>query len=327
MKSNLFLAANRIKRMKCFFVLTVSLIVCVAISGCTVNRVSALTREQTGTPVKASEVRFFPTFKDISAPWMIEGMISAYTMPIMSNSAEKREALIRNTVADMGVNTVVGLQSLTGVGTSNGILANVGTNSQKNAQPMPKFIVFLPAVNFMIEKDASMSNLDDELRERIQYLMSYTKGYYVYRYDVPGVSNASVLQSGIDPAALVEPLGIMPDFALLCDVVGYDESGNIMTSSAKTLKINMTLFDLKEKKVFWTSTGSGMSTQSFLMGSIPLGPLFSMSQLLTNSEERSLIVRKAISDAIDSLPKVHGFQGGSTAHGFRGDSIAPVDRK
>ena len=99
-------------------------------------------------------------------------MISAYTLPIISNSAEKREMLVRNTIAGLGINAVVGLQSNIGedvgpTGHSNGILANIGTVQQKDAQRMPKFIVCLPPVNFKTEKDASMNKLDDYLREQI----------------------------------------------------------------------------------------------------------------------------------------------------------------
>jgi hypothetical protein len=304
-----------------FYILAGSLLLITVLSGCTVNRVSMLTRQPTGNPVAASEVQLYSTFKDISEPWELEGMISVYTLPIMNNDAEKREALIKNTVAVAGINAVVGLQSLTGdghVGLSNGILAKQGSARQKDAQVIPKFIVFLPSVNFKIEKEASMNKLDDYLREHIQYFLSYTKGYYVHRYDHPGISNAGVLQGNIDPAALVVPLGVAPDFVLLCDVDGYDESGNIVTHSAKTLKITLTLFDLKQKRVFWTSAGSGKTTQSLLRGAIMFGPLFCRANLLTESEERSFIVRRAIMDAMDSLPIVDGFRGGT---------ISPVDRK
>lgn len=304
---------NLNKKMECFFILAVSFIICVVVSGCTVNRVSILTREPTGTSVNASEVKFYPSFNDMRDPWQLEGMISAYTLPIMSNSADKREALIKNTIADLGINAVVGLQSLTGaghVGLSNGILAKMGIARQKDAKTMPKFIVFLPAVNLKIEKEASMPNLDDYLREHIQYFLSYTKGYYVYRYDPPGISNADVLQGSIDPAALVEQLGIATDYALLCDVVGYDETGNIVVYRARTLKITMTLFDLKEKRVAWSATTSGESKQSFLLLGLP--------GLLTQKEEEILLIRNAIMNAMDSLPMVHGFRGGT---------ISPVDRK
>jgi len=44
---------------------SICLIVCTSISGYTGNRVSLLTRQPTGAPIKASEVKLFPRFNDI----------------------------------------------------------------------------------------------------------------------------------------------------------------------------------------------------------------------------------------------------------------------
>lgn len=87
-----------------FFLLTITLILFTLISGCTVNRISLLTSEQTNTPIQPSYVKIYPTFKEISTPCQLEGMISAYTLPIAANSSEKRETLIKNTAAELGVN-------------------------------------------------------------------------------------------------------------------------------------------------------------------------------------------------------------------------------
>lgn len=302
----------------CVLNLIIGLIICTALSGCTVNRVSILPPQQSGTQVNASDVKFLSTFREIKEPWTIEGMISAYTLPIASNSAEKREVLIKKEAAEQGISTVVGLQSLTGKGhtdLSNGIL--VGARRKENVD-RPKFIAFLPPVNFKIESAPSMNKLDDYLREHIQFFLSYTKGYYVHRWNSPDIGSVRTMQGNIDPDVLLKPLGMIPDFILLCDVDGYDEKGSIVINEAKTLKITLTLIDLKEKRVFWTSAGSGQVSQSLLIGAIMFTPLFSWANLLTESEERSFMVRKAILETIDTLPTIPGFKPGT---------ISPVNRQ
>jgi hypothetical protein len=293
-----------------------------ALSGCTVNRVSLLTRQPTGSPVKESSVKFFPNFKEMNEPWRLEGMISAYTLPIVNNTQKKREALIKETVAGMGINAVVGLLPDVGsgvkrTGRTTGLLANVETKLRDNEEAMPKFIVCLPPVNFKIERNPSMAKLDDYLREYIQFFFSYMKGYYVYKYDAPDLNNDNILQGSIDSAILNEPLGITPDFALLCDVDGYDEKGNIALQRSYTLKLKMTLFDLKEKKPGWTSRTEGISTKSllgaFVMGGLVAGPLGSTLFVAGEvaSDDDLHTARFALMNAMDSLPAVKGFRGGA----------------
>ncbi|HMK59928.1 MAG TPA: hypothetical protein VK452_02140 [Dissulfurispiraceae bacterium] len=230
------------------FNLIISLIICTALSGCTVNRVSILPPQHSAAQVKPSDVRFLSTLRESKEPSAAEGMISAYTLPIASNSAEKREALIREVAAEQGISTVVGLQSLTGEGhtsLSNGILVSAVRTENSTS---PKFIAFLPPVNFRIRSAPSLNKLDDNLREHIQFFLSYTKGYYVHRWDAPDVGGLRARQGDIDPEVLLKPFGVIPDFIMLCDVDGYDEKGNIVINEAKTLKITLTLVDLKEKK-------------------------------------------------------------------------------
>lgn len=310
------------------YVFAVSLLVCTMASGCTINRVSILTSPKTRTPIQASQVKCFPSFKDIDGPWQLEGMISAYTLPIMSNTREKREALIKQTAADLGINAVIGLEPNIGPAVqrtdrSIGILANTGTAQQQTIEAIPKFIICLPPINFRIEKDPSLSKLDDYLREYVQYFFSYMKGYYVYRCNTPAVNKASVLEGNTDPAILAEPLGIVPDYVLLCDVDGYDQHGNIVVSRSRTLKITMTLFDLREKKVVWTTSTIGISVKSmtgaFLKWGLVHGPVVGLAGAAIESAESDdlKIVREAIMKAIDSVPVVTGFQGGT---------ISPIDR-
>jgi len=303
-------ATKSIAVRNCLFTLFTSLILCASFTGCTVNRVSMLPPKQSGTQVQAGDVKFLPNFHEINAPWKIEGMISAYTLPIGANSAEKRKSLIRKEAADLGINTVVGLQSLTGAGhtgLSNGIL--VGAERKENSG-RPKFIAFLPPVNFKMTEAPSLEKLDDALREYIQFFLSYTKGYYVHRWETSGISSDRVLQGNIDSETLSQPLGVTPDFIILCDVDGYDEKGNIVIMKAQTLKISLTLLDLREKKVLWTSAGAGHATQSLLIGAIMFTPMFSWANLLTESEERTSMVRQALLETIDTLPVVPGFKPG-----------------
>lgn len=294
---------NQSQRVRCCFIFAVALMVCVAISGCTINRVSILALESSAKPVKPSEVKFYPSLKDVSEHWKLEGMISANLVPIMRNSSQNREELIRNTIAGLGINTVVGVQSLDGnglFGLSNAILANIGTAGNENIQTTPKFIAFLPAINYKIEKDPSMPKLDDYLLEHIQHFFSYSKGYYVYYNASSGITNADILKGNIDSDVLAEPLGIAPHYALLCDVDAHKEFGTAWVYRTRTLMITLTLYDLKEKKVVWTSTTSGNAKQGYL----------GFAGLLTKKEETCLIIRKALTEAMDSLPKVTGFRMG-----------------
>ena len=303
-------------------------LVCIALSGCTVNRVSLLTRPSAETAVQESAVKFYPTFKEINEPWRIEGMISAYTLPIAGNSPEKRKTLIREISADKGINAVIGLMPDIGsgvqrTGRSVALLANVGNNPRKNSDAMPKFIVGLPPVNFKIEQSASMTRLDDYLREYVQFLFSYMKGYYIYKQDLPGVNSATILQTGINSAILKEPLGITPDYVLFCDVEGYDEQGHVAISRSYTLKIKLTLFDVQENKPVWTNKTEGISTKSILgaviMG-LPAGVIgvsLSVAGEASKPDNDLHPARLAIMKALDSLPAVKGFQAGA---------ISPIDR-
>jgi hypothetical protein len=305
---------NQAKKRNYFCMLATSLLVCTLISGCTVNKVSLLTRQPTGASIKASEVKLFPRFNDIKEPCRIEGMISAYTLPIVSNTVEKRVALIKETAADLGINAIIGLQDdikfrttwneRSGPGRSNALLATTGSARQQNAEALPKFIVCLPALNFKIEKIQDLGLLDEFLREHILYTLGYQKGYYVYKCDAPGVDNAGILNGSASIEALAEPISIPPDFALLCDVEGYDERGNIVISRSKTLRLAMTLYDLKEKKAVWTSTTEGISTKS-IIGSLFVGGL---PALLEPDEFKAAIA--ALTKTIDNMPSVKGFRRG-----------------
>jgi hypothetical protein len=310
-------AIKQSKTVNGFYVLLLIPLLCAAISGCTVNRVSLLTRESAGKQIKASEVKVYPSFRELRAPWRLEGMISAYTMPVMSNTPEKREALIKDTVAGLGINAVVGLQPRVGenlkrVGRSIGILANTGTGAQAKTEVAPKFIICLPPVNFKIDKTPEASELDQYLLEYVQFSFSYMKGYYVYRCDMQGANNSSILQGSVDPQALSEPIGIAPDYALLSDVEGYDEQGNIAVHRSFTLKLALTLYDLREKKPVWSKTSVGISNRSVLFHILTFGGTASE----TSDEVQT--VRSVLNQALETLPEVKG---------FRPDSSIPTNKK
>lgn len=305
MRTIAFKMAALAKESRRIFPLAFLLMIVTVLSGCTINRVSILAPAPSAHPVKPGDVRLYSSFKDMAQPWKIEGMISAKLLPIMRNSPDNREELIRNTVAARGINAVVGVQAtLNGnmlLGISNAILANTGVSNEERVNNLPKFIVVLPAINYRIEKDPSMDKFDEILREHLQHFMGYSKGYYVYHHPI-GPCNSEILQDRISPETLGEPLGIVPHYALLCDIDGYDESGNVIFYRARSIKITLTLFDLKEKKIAWTSNVSGNSKQSILLQGLAF--------IKTRNEETCVMIRRALTDAMDSLPKVAGFQMG-----------------
>ncbi|MEJ2407177.1 MAG: hypothetical protein P8171_23415 [Candidatus Thiodiazotropha sp.] len=119
-------------------------------SGCTLNRVSILSQDISNEHVGSSDIKLYPSFNDITEPWQLVGMISAYTLPLTSNTAENRLALVRDQAATLGANAIVGLRQNVGKSIakpehSNGLLVKVG----ESLTPKPnlaKFIVCMPPV-------------------------------------------------------------------------------------------------------------------------------------------------------------------------------------
>jgi hypothetical protein len=300
-----------------FSVLSVALLVCMVVSGCTVNRVKILSCQSTEAPIKASDVKLFSSFKEVSEPWRLEGMINAYTMPIMRNTEENRIALIKEEAAGRGINAVIGLQHPTGtavrrVGRSVGLLAKVGGASKKTADAMPKFIVCFPPVHYL-EEDLSKSDLDDYLLEFMQFYLGYYKGYYVYRCNAPGISKNSILQNGVSPQALSEPIGIAPDYALLCDV-GWEEVGFQFVgtktgqsySALYSLTITMTLIDLNERKPI-SLISVGIPNDWLRIKTLPVIRDFTSEDKARDA--LGLETNSRLVPAIKSVPVVKGFDG------------------
>lgn len=310
-------------RLSC--VLPAALLVCVVLSGCAVNRVRILSHEPTATPIKTNDVKFFSSFKDIDGPWQLEGMISAYTLPIMSNTVEKRVALIRDEAAGLGIDSVIGLQhpaslAVRRVGRSVGLLARAGTAGQRNANAMPKFIVCLPPMSYLEEELPNVrppaGDLDDFLLELTQFYLSYYKGYYVYRCNAPGVSKDSILHGNVSPRALSEPIGVAPDFALTCSV-GSREAGFLYIGSkdsqallgVRQVVIRMALIDLSERRIVWEDV-AGIPAGWLSLRAPPVIRDFTSDDKI--KDELGLATNSSLGSSIITVPAVKGFVGADT---------------
>jgi hypothetical protein len=311
MSQNICLRMEKSKIWQNIIALSVSLLICALLSGCTHIRASTVSRQPTGTPIKASDVKFVSSFKEINEPWRLEGMFSGYLMPGFKDNLDNRVTYIKQKVADLGINTVVGLQPRVGEGVcvwnvTNGIMANVGSAQQQNTDPLPKFIVCLPPVNFKIENTPALGNLDGYLRGYIQFLLGYGRGYYAYHSNATGMDNNTILQGSASLGALSEPIGIEPDYAMLCDVDGYDVEGNIVISRTHTLKLTITLYDLKDKKPVWTRSTEGISSKSLLVTFLT-GGLAAGAADLSQPDDLTAVAR-ALEKAMKDLPAVKGFK-------------------
>jgi hypothetical protein len=274
------------------------------------------TRGPTGNPIKTEDVKVVSTFNDIGPSYRVEGLLSAMVLPLMKNNVENRKVLIKQLAAQNGINAVVGLQPNVGdvfykVGIAVGILAQTGTSVPDGAVFPAKFIVCLPPINFKIDKDPSMANIDSYLRDSIQFHFSSMKGYYVYRSDLPITDLSNMHPS-------VHSLGIPADYVLQCNVEGYDETGNITVKRVKTLKIIMSLFDIKDRKIVWTQATEGVSGKSILLsvlkgvvfGGVVGAPLMVMADSDLTLSDDFKTVDDAMSKIIDTVPPaIPGFKG------------------
>jgi hypothetical protein len=298
--------------------LVIVLLVCMAASGCTINRVKILSYQPDGTRVRAEDVRLFSNAQEIRGPWRLEGVIAVYTMPIMSNTVEKRVALIKEVAAGRGIDAVIDLQHPSGsavmhIGRSVGVLAKTGEALHKNGDQLPKFIVCFPPFSGSASKDFSTNGLDDYLLEFARFYLGYYKGYYVYRCNTPGISKASILQNGVTPGALIGPIGMAPDFILIADVI-WDETGFIFMGGKDqssltpnlTPKITMTLIDLKEREVVWESYASIPGDWLRAKG-MPVIHDFSSDDYFR--DELARMTNRTLWPAMNTVPVVSGFEG------------------
>ena len=321
MKQNIVMTINQWKKLNYFLTLVLSFMIGSVVSGCSVNRISLMSSSPTGSSIQENEVKIYASFKDIEEPWKLEGMICNWHAPLMHNTPKNREEDLRNAAAKLGANAVIGLNSNVGKALAEAlggdsyaairtlaILAKTGS-TQENNQTLPKFIVCLPPVNFNIEKTSGTSNLNDLLLDYIQLLLGYGKGYYAYRSNAKDINSMSILNGTVDATTLHEPLGIAPHYALLCDVNGYDQKGNIVTGQWQSLEIALTLYDLEERKAIWTCSTEGESFHKSILfnGLIVLWVDFVRKDLDA--------VLDTVDKATETLPVVKGFQkGGGYLH-------------
>jgi len=207
MKQTIVMKLKQSEKVKYIFALATRLLICAVVSGCASNRVSMVTGQTARTPVKASKVKVFSNFKEIGSPWRIEGMFSNWAAPVANNTPQQREALIKETVAELGINAVVGLLPNVGDGVrhlshTHGIMVTLGSTRQQDRESLPKFFVYLPPVNFKIERTPATGRLNDQLLEYVQHLLGYGKGYYAYYGNATGVDNISILQGKRQPCSL-----------------------------------------------------------------------------------------------------------------------------
>ncbi|MEJ2407176.1 MAG: hypothetical protein P8171_23410 [Candidatus Thiodiazotropha sp.] len=109
-----------------------------------------------------------------------------------------------------------------------------------------------------------MNNLDEYIRENIEYFFDYEKGYFIYRCDTPAVSFDSIRNGSVQASELGKTLGITPDFALLCEVDDYHVDEGSFGGYTQNLRFSMNLFDLEERKVIWSATATGEASRNFL---------------------------------------------------------------
>jgi hypothetical protein len=199
------------------------------------------------------------------------------------------------------------------IGRSVGVLAKTGAAHQQNADPLPKFIVCFPPFSSSAGTAFSTNGLDDYLLESAQFYLGYYKGYYVYRCNTPGMSKAGILQNGVNPDALVGPIGIAPDFILMADVTWEDSGfgytgGKDHFSLTRILspKITMALIDLKEGKAVWEDDawipGDWLEAKA-----LPVVRNFASDDYLRDALART--TNRTLWPAMNTLPVVSGFEG------------------
>lgn len=293
----------------------------VTLYGCASNQVSYVTRPNTMAPIAASEVKSFPDFHAIGEPWQLEGMISV-SRPQMINTPESRQETVREVAASLGGNGIVGL--LPGVGRkvsridcSTALLVAFGGHQQKDTSPLPKFVVCMPSASFKVATVNPLMELQEYLLARAQDLLGFQKGYYVFRCSGLRVDGPSISQGNVTANALSEPLGIAPEYALLIDVEGVNDRGDIVPDHPRTFKITLKLFDLQEMKIVAESTASGVPHEAplapMLAGAgfgpgIVAGRAAAETQVAAGPPDEYLALYTGLTQAIKSLPSPSGFR-------------------
>lgn len=287
-----------------------------ALSGCAIHRVSVLGAEDPRTALKPEEVKLYGTFREVAAPWRLRGMVSAHLLPLMSNTVEARELLVREAAARLGAQAVVGLQDHVGEfgwfkGRSVAILASVGGAPSDDAgRESPRFIACLPPTELLADVPRE---LDDRIRDQLQYFLSYTHGYYTYPCGGPEAGTEAILQGKVSPAALGQPLGMEPHYALRFTIERYElvtkRKLHIMLPSwvsvgsnytEREIRLRVSLFDLAERRDAWSASAIGTTT-----GPVP-GEALGGGR--TESEAGYYLARDALRKLLEAVPVVPGFK-------------------
>lgn len=293
----------------------------ISLCGCAPSRVSCVTRPNTMPPIAADEVEAFPDFRAIGEPWQLEGMISV-AQAHSRITPESRQEAVGKVAASMGVNGIVGLLPDVGrivrrTDCPTALLVAFGGRRQTVANPLPKFVTCMPPATFKVATVNPQVELQEYLLARAQDLLGFQKGYYVFRCGGPGADGPSIFLGKVTANALSEPLGIAPEYALLIDVEGVNDSGAIVLEYPRTFKLTVKLFDLKEMKVVAESSASGIPHEAplapMLAGAgfgpgIVAGQAAAETQTAAGPPNEYLALGTGLARAIQSLPSPSGFR-------------------
>jgi len=264
------------------------------------------TGASSGASLGSGNVRSYATFTDIKEGYRIRGMISTMVGPLTKNTPQAREVLAREAAAGLGADSLVGLTSIpepyfnySKYARSCAILVNTGVEPSENQPARPRFIVCILPVRVKTDKTKPASRLEPYIFPELQFHLAQ-KGYYTYRCnstleDVTGLAADKEI-----PAELREPLGVVPDFVLTCEIEeGRDTVG---LSMFKTLRMRVALYDLQQKRTLWEDAQSmaGWGLLDKLADPNGGGWIFSKGRLRDG-------VHNAVDAAAEELSPVSGF--------------------
>ncbi len=233
-------------------IITLDLAIALLLAGCTVNKVAVVDRGVAGMPSRQSgTIRTYARFSDIGQDYRIQGTIRTGILPLARNKEQAREALLQEAAAGLGVDSLVGLTSLEeGWGTyaeSCAILVNTRAEPSQYQPTRPKCVVCMLPARVKTDKTKLASKLEPYLTSELRFHLA-EKGYYAYR-----CSSASADWTGLPVnketlSAFQEPLGVVPDFVLTCEV---SESSDLARAAVKALLLHVVLYDLQQGATVW----------------------------------------------------------------------------
>lgn len=260
-------------------------------TGCTINRVGCVTSE-TRTTIPVSGVRIAPKLADGKRP---AGMVSLKIMPILRSNPESRAALGKESAAQLGYDTVSGLECAEDVFARWPLgIALLSDTAQPAGTNRAKFTVCMPLPTSTGGKMSSAAA--DYVRRQIQFVAAQ-KGYYVYFTDVPGVTLATLQDGTCNLAALAEPIGAAPDFVMLGELTKVQRTGTEFLLASQDLEFNLTLVDIDSRKPVWSATTKGGMVEGILGG---------IAIALASSHDDDLrdATRNTTAQALKTLPAI-----------------------